>query len=64
VYELFVIDHTQPFCFQTPHLLVVVYDVAQAVQVSSFVQYFLGHLYGVNYAKAEARILINGYLKM
>jgi hypothetical protein len=62
VFQLFVIDGGKAQTLQAITFFPVVDNVAQAEQVTVFIQFFLCFPYGARYTKTETRPLINLYV--
>ena len=57
--QLLMGDGLQPLLLEAFHLVAIVHNVAQAVEVACVCQLLLCHIDGARHAKAESRILVN-----
>ena len=51
--EVIVGNDLQTFLFEPVHLLIVVHDVPQAIQLPGIIKFVLSHLDGVNHTKTK-----------
>ena len=51
----------EAFVLQTLHLIAVVHNIAQTIEMSALVELSLGFLYGSHHTETESRIFVNLY---
>ena len=54
VFQVVMLNDAQAFGFQPFHLLIVMNNIAQAIQVAVFGEYLFGHVNGIHHPKSKS----------